>query len=106
MDSDTQLSSAPQDAEELPSDRIADLVELIVCGLVDDEDAVSLDVTDREDGTLIEMSALQTMPARSSAGTVARSRPFARLPAPSGSASAPQSTSRCLARSWQPDIGS
>ena len=54
MDSDTQLSSAPQDAEELPSDRIADLVELIVCGLVDDEDAVSLDVTDREDGTLIE----------------------------------------------------
>lgn len=40
---------------ELPSDRVADLVELIVCGLVDDEESVSLDVTDREDGTLIEI---------------------------------------------------
>ena len=56
MDSDTQLSSTSEEVvEELPSDRIADLVELIVCGLVDDEDAVSLDVTDREDGTLIEI---------------------------------------------------
>lgn len=43
-------------AEELPSDRVADLVELIVCGLVDDEDAVSLDVTDSDEGTLIEVS--------------------------------------------------
>lgn len=41
--------------EELPSDRIADLVELIVCGLVDNEDAVSLDVTDSDEGTLIEI---------------------------------------------------
>ena len=38
---------------ELPSDKVADLVEYIVCGLVADEDAVSLDVTDREDGALI-----------------------------------------------------
>ncbi|WP_307738543.1 KH domain-containing protein [uncultured Parolsenella sp.] len=44
-----------ESAQELPSDRVADLVELIVCGLVDDQDSVSLDVTDREDGTLIEV---------------------------------------------------
>ena len=51
MDAETQVAADAQDAaEELPSDRIADLV-----GLVDDEDAVSLDVTDREDGTLIEI---------------------------------------------------
>ena len=50
MDAETQVAADAQDAaEELPSDRIADL------GLVDDEDAVSLDVTDREDGTLIEI---------------------------------------------------
>ena len=56
MDAETQPFEETQVAsEELPSDRIADLVELIVCGLVDDEDAVSLDVTDREDGTLIEI---------------------------------------------------
>ena len=42
--------------QELPSDRVADLVEYIVCGLVDDEDSVSLDVTDREEGALIEVS--------------------------------------------------
>lgn len=42
--------------QELPSDRVADLVEYIVCGLVDDESAVSLDVTDGEQGALIEVS--------------------------------------------------
>ena len=41
---------------ELPSDRVADLVEYIVCGLVDDEDAVSLDVTDSEGSSLIDVS--------------------------------------------------
>lgn len=41
---------------EMPSDKVADLVEYIVCGLVDDQDAVSLDVTDSESGTLIEVS--------------------------------------------------
>lgn len=53
----------PQDAAlaeaepaELPSDKVADLVEYIVCGLVDDEDSVSLDVTDGEEGSLIEVS--------------------------------------------------
>lgn len=45
-----------EDSEEMPSDKVADLVEYIVCGLVDDEDAVSLDVTDDENGSLIEVS--------------------------------------------------
>ena len=35
-----------QAASAMPSDKVADLVEFIVCGLVDDEDAVTLDVTD------------------------------------------------------------
>lgn len=51
---DTTLDVAEE--RELPSDRVADLVEYIVCGLVDDEDAVSLDVTDSEEGALIEVS--------------------------------------------------
>ena len=36
------------------------MVEYIVCGLVDDEDAVSLDVTDGEEGSLIEVSCAQS----------------------------------------------
>jgi predicted RNA-binding protein YlqC (UPF0109 family) len=51
-----EVAQEEDDAEEMPSDRVADLVEYIVCGLVDDEDAVSLDVTDGEDGSLIEVS--------------------------------------------------
>jgi len=43
-------------SQELASDKVADLVEYIVCGLVNDEDAVSLDVTDGPDGALIEVS--------------------------------------------------
>ena len=42
--------------QELPSDKVADLVEYIVCGLVDDQDSVSLDVTDGVQGALIEVS--------------------------------------------------
>lgn len=42
--------------DEMPSDRVVDLVELVVCGLVDDIDAVSLDVTDAMEGTLIEVT--------------------------------------------------
>ncbi len=42
--------------EEMPSDKVADLVEYIVCGLVQDEESVSLDVTDGTDGALIEVS--------------------------------------------------
>jgi predicted RNA-binding protein YlqC (UPF0109 family) len=45
---------------EMPSDKVADLVEYIVCGLVDDEDAVSLDVTDSDEGALIEVSCAES----------------------------------------------
>lgn len=43
-------------ADQMISDKVADLVEVIVCGLVDNVDAVSLDVTDSDDATLIEIS--------------------------------------------------
>ncbi|MBQ9059042.1 MAG: KH domain-containing protein [Atopobiaceae bacterium] len=43
----------------LPSDKVADLVELIVCGLVADPEAVSLDVSDGDDGALIEISCAE-----------------------------------------------
>ena len=52
----TDGSLAETVEQELPSDRVADLVEYIVCGLVDDESSVSLDVTDRDEGALIEVS--------------------------------------------------
>ena len=52
----TDGSLAEAAEQELPSDRVADLVEYIVCGLVDDETAVSLDVTDGDEGALIEVS--------------------------------------------------
>lgn len=47
---------AGEDTSELPSDRVADLVEFLVVSLVENEDAVSLDVTDSDEGTLIEIS--------------------------------------------------
>lgn len=54
MDSTSTMAEAEQ---ALPSDKVADLVEYIVCGLVDDEDSVTLDVTDGENGSsLIEVS--------------------------------------------------
>ena len=52
----TETAPAGAAETELPSDKVADLVEYVVCGLVDDIDSVSLDVTDGEDGTLIEVS--------------------------------------------------
>ncbi|MCH4053826.1 MAG: KH domain-containing protein [Atopobiaceae bacterium] len=58
LEDEGQADAAEQeeDAEEAPSDRVADLVEYIVCSLVSDVDAVSLDVTDNGDGTLIEIT--------------------------------------------------
>lgn len=44
---------------EMPSDKVADLVEYIVCGLVSDDEAVSLDVTDGPDGALIEVTCAE-----------------------------------------------
>lgn len=38
------------------SDRIADLVEYLVLSIVDDADAVSLEVIDGEDGSVIEVT--------------------------------------------------
>lgn len=52
----TETMPVESEERELPSDRVADLVEYIVCGLVDDEDAVSLDVTDSEGSSLIEVT--------------------------------------------------
>ncbi len=46
-------------AQELASDKVADLVECIVCSLVTDEDSVSLDVTDGEGAALIEVSCAE-----------------------------------------------
>ena len=56
----TDVPSSPgQACEELASDKVADLVEYIVCGLVTDEDAVSLDVTDSDGSALIEVSCAE-----------------------------------------------
>lgn len=47
------------EAEELVSDRIADLVEYLVCNIVDDADAVSLEVIDGADSSTIEVSVAE-----------------------------------------------
>ncbi|HIU05147.1 MAG TPA: KH domain-containing protein [Candidatus Coprousia avicola] len=44
------------DEEELVSDRIADLVEYLVVSVVDEPDAVSLEVIDRTDASTIEVT--------------------------------------------------
>lgn len=41
--------------EVLPSDRVADLVEYLVTELVDDPDAITIDVTDGPESSLIEV---------------------------------------------------
>ncbi len=45
--------------QELASDKVADLVEYIVSGLVTDQDALTLDVTDDESGALIEVECAE-----------------------------------------------
>ncbi len=47
------------EAEELVSDRIADLVEYLVCSIVDDADAVSLEVIDGADSSTIEVTVAE-----------------------------------------------
>ena len=47
------------EAEELVSDRIADLVELLVCSSVDDADGVSLEVIDGADSSTIEVTVAE-----------------------------------------------
>lgn len=41
--------------EALPSDNVADLVEYLVASLVDNPDAIVIDVTDSEESSLIEV---------------------------------------------------
>lgn len=47
------------EAEELVSDRIADLVEYLVCSIVDDADGVSLEVIDGTDSSNIEVTVAE-----------------------------------------------
>lgn len=47
------------EAEELVSDRIADLVEFLVCSIVDDADGVSLEVIDGADSSTIEVTVAE-----------------------------------------------
>ena len=47
------------EAEELVSDRIADLVEYLVCSIVDDADGVSLEVIDGADSSTIEFTVAE-----------------------------------------------
>ncbi len=56
---DDTMNDEVDEEQEMPSDKVADLVEYIVCGLVDDEGAVSLDVTDSDEGSLIEVSCAE-----------------------------------------------
>jgi predicted RNA-binding protein YlqC (UPF0109 family) len=44
-----------QDGEVLPSDNVADLVEYLVASIVDNPDALVIDVTDGEASTLVEV---------------------------------------------------
>lgn len=47
------------EAEELVSDRIADLVEYLVCSIVDDANGVSLEVIDGADLSTIEVTVAE-----------------------------------------------
>lgn len=47
------------EAEELVSDRIADLVEYLVCSIVDNADGVSLEVIDGADSSTIEVTVAE-----------------------------------------------
>lgn len=47
------------EAEELVSDRIADLVEYLVCSIVDDADGVSFEVIDGADSSTIEVTVAE-----------------------------------------------
>lgn len=51
--------AAPVATEAELSDRIADLVEYLVLSIVDDEDAVSLEVIDGEDTSVIEITVAE-----------------------------------------------
>ena len=60
MEATESVELSGVDSEEMPSDKVADLVEYIVCCLGDDEDAVSLDVTDGDNCSLIEVTCSES----------------------------------------------
>lgn len=55
----SELDAAALEDEAVLSDRIADLVEYLVVSVVDDPDAVSLEVIDGEDASTIEVSVAE-----------------------------------------------
>ena len=57
---DTGADYDEVDGEELVSDRIADLVEYLVVNIVDDADAVSLEVIDGPGSSTIEVSVAES----------------------------------------------
>lgn len=56
LDAIENEEAQPVDDLELVSDRIADLVEFLVVSIVDDADAVSLEVIDGEGSSTIEVT--------------------------------------------------
>lgn len=52
----SEIDAAPLEGEAALSDRVADLVEHLVCQIVDDPDSVSLEVIDGDDASTIEVS--------------------------------------------------
>ncbi len=52
----SEIDAAPLEGEAALSDRVADLVEYLVCQIVDDPDSVSLEVIDGDDASTIEVS--------------------------------------------------
>ena len=56
---EVEYVEVPADAE-LASDKIADLVEYLVCNLVDDVDSVVLEVTESDTQTLIEITCAES----------------------------------------------
>lgn len=56
LDAIDNEEAQPVDDLELVSDRIADLVEFLVVSIVDDADAVSLEVIDGEGSSTIEVT--------------------------------------------------
>ena len=55
----SELDAAALEDEAVLSDRIADLVEYLVVSVVDDPDAVSLEVIDGDDASTIEVSVAE-----------------------------------------------
>ena len=55
LDSLDATIDGDEDLETLPSDRVADLVEYLVVALAEDPDEISIEVTDEDESSLIEV---------------------------------------------------